>query len=283
MLLQGLHEDCNTVVNPQYKEMKDINGESECSKSERAWNNYIAHTSSIVTDTFGGQLQSSVRCSRCRTVSTAYDVIWDLSLQIQSQDNHSRKEASAVRTKEKRRNSIGGSSQRSVNSEVSTSLYECLDSFSMEEVLNDAEAYYCTKCKIHSKATKSLRICKFPKVLVIQLKRFSSSRGLYSRQKLGTPIEFPLEGLDLQSYLSDDHLDVDVPLYDCICVSNHFGSMSGGHYTAYCKVNDSEGNWYNFDDGSVQKLGNYESKDNISSVIVTESAYLLFYVARGTE
>lgn len=43
------------------------------------------------------------------------------------------------------------------------------------------------------------RTCRFPQVLVVHLKRFSYSR--YSRDKLDTPVGFPLEGLDLSRYL----------------------------------------------------------------------------------
>lgn len=42
-------------------------------------------------------------------------------------------------------------------------------------------------------------------------------------------------------------------LYDLIGIVNHYGSLSGGHYTAYwyCKAYDS---WYEFDDSSVSKV-----------------------------
>jgi ubiquitin C-terminal hydrolase len=42
--------------------------------------------------------------------------------------------------------------------------------------------------------------------------------------------------------------------------------MSGGHYTAYAKNNDS---WYNFNDSSVHKVGSNE--------VVSRDAYMLFY------
>jgi len=38
--------------------------------------------------------------------------------------------------------------------------------------------------------------------------------------------------------------------YDLIGVSNHFGSLNGGHYTANCK-NPESGKWYNYNDSSV--------------------------------
>jgi len=38
--------------------------------------------------------------------------------------------------------------------------------------------------------------------------------------------------------------------YNLIAVSNHFGGLGGGHYTAYAK-NHIDGHWHYFDDSSV--------------------------------
>ena len=39
-------------------------------------------------------------------------------------------------------------------------------------------------------------------------------------------------------------------MYDLYAVSNHFGGLGGGHYTAYVRMPgiDEDGGWYNFDD-----------------------------------
>lgn len=60
-------------------------------------------------------------------------------------------------------------------------------------------------------------------------------------------------------------------VYDLYAVTNHFGSLHGGHYTAYAK-NHVDGEWYLFDDGSARKVGEDE--------IVTAAAYVLFYERR---
>ena len=44
-------------------------------------------------------------------------------------------------------------------------------------------------------------------------------------------------------------------LYDLYGVSNHYGSLNGGHYTASC-LNDIDKEWYYFDDSSVSPIGN---------------------------
>ena len=40
-------------------------------------------------------------------------------------------------------------------------------------------------------------------------------------------------------------------LYDLIGISNHYGNMGFGHYTAYVKNKER---WYNMDDTKVEKI-----------------------------
>ena len=64
-------------------------------------------------------------------------------------------------------------------------------------------------------------------------------------------------------------------IYDCYAVSNHFGSMGFGHYTAFAK-NALSGKWYEFDDSRVSQV----SQNSLESNIVTNAAYNLFYRRR---
>lgn len=61
------------------------------------------------------------------------------------------------------------------------------------------------------------------------------------------------------------------PVYDLFAVSNHFGGLGAGHYTALCKLNE-DGKWYTFDDSSTYEV----SADRVMS----EAAYVLFYRRR---
>ena len=60
-------------------------------------------------------------------------------------------------------------------------------------------------------------------------------------------------------------------IYDLYGVSNHFGNLNGGHYTAYVK-NCVDKKWYAMNDSVVEELS--------ESHIVTNAAYLLFYRLR---
>jgi ubiquitin carboxyl-terminal hydrolase 4/11/15 len=55
-------------------------------------------------------------------------------------------------------------------------------------------------------------------------------------------------------------------------VSNHFGSLSGGHYTAFAK-NPVYKKWFSFDDSDVARSDESE--------VVTKAAYVLFYRRRN--
>ena len=51
-------------------------------------------------------------------------------------------------------------------------LEQCLAQFTAPEVLSRDNKWYCSKCKDHVQATKSLQVWRLPEVLVLHLKRF---------------------------------------------------------------------------------------------------------------
>ncbi|XP_035750711.1 ubiquitin carboxyl-terminal hydrolase 4 [Egretta garzetta] len=149
-------------------------------------------------------------------------------------------------------------------------LRDCIELFTTMETLGEHDPWYCPNCKKHQQATKKFDLWSLPRILVVHLKRFSYSR--YWRDKLDTVVEFPIRGLNMSEFVCDPRAGSYV--YDLIAVSNHYGAMGAGHYTAYAKnkVNDK---WYYFDDSSVSVA----SEDQI----VTKAAYVLFYQRRNSE
>ncbi|KAJ3234303.1 CSN-associated deubiquitinating enzyme Ubp12 [Chytriomyces hyalinus] len=63
-------------------------------------------------------------------------------------------------------------------------------------------------------------------------------------------------------------------LYDLYAVSNHFGGLNGGHYTAFVK-SVTQNEWFHMDDSCISRIDEDE--------IMTSAAYILFYVRRGAE
>lgn len=146
-------------------------------------------------------------------------------------------------------------------------LKECLKLYTSQEKLGVDDAWYCPQCKEHQQATKKFDLWMLPEILIISLKRFSYNR--YWRDKIDVPVQFPIEGLDMTPFvIAPGHGKA---VYDLIAVSNHYGGMGGGHYTAYGK-NRTDNKWYYFDDARVT-----EAKE---SDVVSKAAYVLFYQRR---
>ncbi|XP_038628171.1 ubiquitin carboxyl-terminal hydrolase 4 isoform X1 [Tachyglossus aculeatus] len=149
-------------------------------------------------------------------------------------------------------------------------LRDCIGLFTTMETLGEHDPWYCPYCKKHQQATKKFDLWSLPKILVVHLKRFSYNR--YWRDKLDTQVDFPIRNLCMSEFICDPAAGPYI--YDLIAVSNHYGAMGVGHYTAYAK-NRLNGKWYYFDDSNVSLA----SEDQI----VTKAAYVLFYQRREVE
>ncbi|XP_068131483.1 ubiquitin carboxyl-terminal hydrolase 8 [Hyperolius riggenbachi] len=231
-LMDGLHEDLNKADNR--KRHKEENNEhlNDAQASESAWIKHKQLNESIIVALFQGQFKSTVQCLTCHKKSRTFEAFMYLSLPLPSSK---------------------------------CSLQDCLKSFSKEEKLTDNNRFYCSNCKTRRDSTKKIEIWKLPPVLLVHLKRFSYE-GRW-KQKLQTHVDFPLEHLDLSPYVIGPKI---FKKYNLFGVSNHYGGLDGGHYTAYCK-NALKQRWCKFDDHEVSDI-------SVSSV-KTSAAYILFYTS----
>ena len=151
--------------------------------------------------------------------------------------------------------------------DTNVSLMDCITKYGEMEQLGENDMWYCNRCKEHVQAWKKIHLYRAPPILFIHLKRFHFSSTTHRRHKLDTQVDFPLNDLDLRELVT--HWDEGKePIYDLYAVSNHFGGVGGGHYTAYAKGDD--GTWCNFDDSRVTS-GIDESE------VVSPAAYCLYY------
>lgn len=157
-------------------------------------------------------------------------------------------------------------------------LEDCLDLFSEKEILTSENKWYCPKCKGHMGAHKKIEIYQAPPNIIFHIKRFKRvsrfSNSYYAMSynvtKIDNLINFPIENLYLNKYVLG--LDKGERLiYDLYAVCNHYGGVSGGHYTAFAK-NMLTKEWYEFNDNLVTKI----SEDSV----VSKAAYVLFYKLR---
>ena len=147
-----------------------------------------------------------------------------------------------------------------INSEIS--LDDSLDILREEELLDENNEWFCENCKKKQRAIKKIEIYNAPKILIIQIKRFSQ------RDKINTKVNFPLTDLDISNYILSKEKDKKIK-YDLFAVANHYGSLYFGHYTAFCK-NSITNKWFEFNDSSVNEIDD-------ESRIISHNAYVLFY------
>lgn len=121
-------------------------------------------------------------------------------------------------------------------------LDDCLDEFGKEEILSEMDTWYCPRCKEHRRASKKFELWKTPDILVMHLKRFSSST--VRRDKIDVLVDFPIDGLDLSPRVVEKQ-DGKLEIYDLFAVDDHWGGLGGGHYTAFAK-SFVDGYWYEY-------------------------------------
>ena len=168
-------------------------------------------------------------------------------------------------------------------SEIPTSLEDCFHHFSKTEILDESNSWYCNVCKEHRQAQKTVTLWRLPEVLILGLKRYKQQStdswmgSINGRKKIENFIDFPLEGLNVKSYLSQNSpllgLDKENTSYDLFAVCNHYGRMGFGHYTAAARNWEPEGMsplWYSFDDDVVTRCTSL-------SEVKSNAAYVLFY------
>ena len=144
-------------------------------------------------------------------------------------------------------------------------LYDCFDLYTESETLIGDNQYSYKDTKID--AQREIKFWSFPKILVIDLKRFNASNR--KNQKL---VNIPLDKLDLSNYCIG--YNKSQYIYELYGICNHSGGVMGGHYTSYVK--NASGVWYHFNDTSVQKIED-ESK------LITNKAYCLFFRKKNIE
>ena len=150
--------------------------------------------------------------------------------------------------------------------EGKVTLSHCFDLFTAPELLDGDNSWKNETSGVYEAVRKTISFFSLPKILVITLKRFDPN-GLY---KLNTLVQFPLEGLDLSSYVRGYFPNKYV--YDLYGVCNHHGSALGGHYTSF--VRNSKNEWILFNDSIYQVIVD-------PATIVSSEAYCLFYRIRG--
>lgn len=151
---------------------------------------------------------------------------------------------------------------------IEKNLFELLDTFTSDEKVEYHSS--CIKCGHVDCAYQKKDIHKFPKILIIHLKRFKNKD-----EKNEEKIDFP-ENLDISKY-NNKGLEGKFELTSAVF---HQGTLNSGHYTAIYKYfptqqwlfcNDTKIKLLNGKENTVMGLNPY--KDNVS----IGDGYILFY------
>jgi len=133
---------------------------------------------------------------------------------------------------------------------------------SMNEEYREKDDWKCDKCNIKCSYIKTKKLWKMPKTLFITLNRFKD----YNKKNLSQIYINDSLNFNSGSIMSNNRSYK----YELSGISLHYGSLSGGHYTAICNV---ENEYYLYDDINVSKI----RKESLTNPINNSSVYLLLY------
>ncbi|CAC5425634.1 USP8 [Mytilus coruscus] len=233
-LLDALHEGLNKVkIRPKIPEQDNDNLPDHVN-AELSWKHHRMLHESIIVELFQGQLKSTLMCLTCRKQSVTFQAFMYLSLPIPS-----------------------GSRCR---------LDDCLRQFLKEEKMTGSSRWRCPRCKVDRDSVKKIDIWKLPRILLIGLNRFVYE-GQW-RQKISSYVDFPVQNLNLDSVVQSPTSTKSK--YNLYGISNHYGTMDGGHYTAFCR-NPCTKRWYKYDDEQVYDMSESDVKSS--------AAFVLYYTS----
>ena len=118
--------------------------------------------------------------------------------------------------------------------------------YKSNEILKDDNEYSCEHCNKKSIARRKTQINKWPKDLIIILKRFDNKL-----RKLNNDIDIPFNwrhNYELKGFIL------------------HSGGLSSGHYVYY---GEKDSNWYLFNDSSINIINNIKE--------ILKKSYILHY------
>ncbi len=287
------------------------------------WNKNV--NESKIETIFKGELVSSILCRVCNRISTSVEPFLDLSLPIRESREigshlvHSLSQSLMhvdLDTDNKVEKSFGDILFTSRSRSIESGIHKLIEIFLEKEEL-ESTAWKCEHCEQQRKrqkvqstvgmddvneteapekkidsdtlhAWKKYSISSLPRILVIQLKRFTQTGNFGRTIKVDDMVSFP-DVLELGDLLLDPTLanllkqdgsvdantkfsrtvteyETKYMLYGLVV---HSGSLSSGHYIAYVEVGAL---WYYCSDSYVKRV--------VTEEVFSSKPYLLFYEAK---
>jgi ubiquitin carboxyl-terminal hydrolase 8 len=247
---------------------------------KRAIDRDILKNYSVVSKTFQLMICSSLQCPDCKFHTFTFDSPLMLTLLI---PNERTIDLIAIGEQMKHFENADVKKQEQIKQQLilnqcqnhKFTLDDCLKNFIRNESLDDNNKWQCEYCKKKVNASKRLNIWVPPKILIIHIKRFihDMTDGKYSAMKLNNTIEYPIYNFNINPYMSKYPSKKGNYSYDLYGVSNHIGSLNGGHCFSFVKSFD-DGKWYCLDDDTISLIENEND-------VISQDAYILFYKLRS--
>ncbi|KAM0687051.1 hypothetical protein COBT_001719, partial [Conglomerata obtusa] len=153
----------------------------------------------FIANTYFGMQKNVTRCKTCKNENVKYEEFSILSLPLQE------------------------------------TITKSFDEYTKcERIVN----FKCEKCKECQKCTKTMEICQYPLILIIQIRRFIDDKHKDSRKVNVERI-----------------INIKNRKYKLTGLIKHHGNLNGGHYISESMRNDC---WWHYDDTTVYKLDSLE-------------------------
>jgi len=230
ILLDVLHTQQAREVNMNIKGAALTADQAELMKSLQSWSTFYKKEYSPIIDCFFGQTQKKIVCDTCRNCSTSYEPWGVFKAPIPGAEV------------------VGASAP---------TLDECIAKALESEKIPD---YDCTPCGKKGPAVLYQSISKFPKYMMLSLKRFVGSGA-----KVRCRIPYDEKNVDLSAWRAWPSIQA-VQKFRVQSTVEHLGGSRGGHYVM--RTHEADGNWYLYNDGHVAVC--------TAGGVATPDTYILF-------
>jgi len=211
ILLDGLHMQQSREVRMQLTGAATTPEQHALIKSLESWATFFRKEYSPLIEHFYGQTQTTVICAACKTSSTRYEPWGVLKLPIPGADKPGN---------------------------PAPSLDECFVAAVAAETLDD---YSCSACNKKGPAAMTHAISRFPRHMIVSLKRFTNSGS-----KVRARIAYDPNNIDVNVHRAWPTIQGSAK-YRVISTVEHMGSNRGGHYCMRTRE-ETKGEWLVYDD-----------------------------------
>jgi ubiquitin C-terminal hydrolase len=212
ILLDALHTQQAREVRMEISGKAITADQVELTASLESWATYFRKEYSPLIDAFYGQTQIKLVCGDCKACSTRYEPWSVFKVEIPGAE----KAGSPAPT-----------------------LAECITSAFAPETLDD---YTCDTCKKKGATQKRTTVSRFPKHLILSLKRFTNAGS-----KVRARIPYDENNVDMTPWRSWASIQ-GAPRYRVMNTVEHLGNSRGGHYIMRSREEDA---WRIYDDAGV--------------------------------